>query len=313
MKKSRMTLDAGETIFFTEELNHTKARAYNKIYPELKATALFPVSFDADEADETITYETYDQVGVAKIIANYADDLPAADVKGERFTSDIRGIGTSYHYNIMEIKKAAKTGKPLKQSKANAAKRANDQKVNSIAWFGDAIYNLYGVLNNPNIVAVVAPNGGGGTPQFVTKTPDEILDDLNNSVTDTVELTNGVEIPDTLVLPIKQYAHIAKTARSATSDTTILQFFLANNPTITRVEWAIELKQVVNRPTGTGGAADCMITYKRDVDKISLEIPMAFEQGDPQSKNLAYKIPCHSRCGGIIIPYPLSVRVTEDI
>ena len=63
------------------------------------------------------------------------------------------------------------------------------------------------------------------------------------------------------------------------------------------------------------GAApvDLMVTYVRDSDHITLEIPQFFEQFPPEQKNLAYKVNCHSRCGGIIIPYPLAVRIVEGI
>ena len=49
-------LDANETIFFQNELDKTKAKAYLKKFPKLKATTLFPVSAEADEGNEPITY-----------------------------------------------------------------------------------------------------------------------------------------------------------------------------------------------------------------------------------------------------------------
>jgi len=308
-------LDQGETIFFEQELEHVKAKAYQKKYPLMKAlNGLFPISTEADPADETITYEMFDEVGVAKIIASYADDLPVADIKGERFTSDIRGIGTSYGYSIQEIRKGSKTGKPLKQSKANSSKRANDQEVNRIAWYGDSKYNLVGFLFHPNVTSEIVQVGAtSGNSLWSGKLPSEILTDMNAAVTDTIELTNGVEAPDTMILPIAQYALIQKTPLAAGSDTTILQFFLANNPSITRIDWVNELKDVTPAPTGASGPVNVMATYTREADHLSLEIPQFFEQLPPEPRNLAYKVACHSRCGGMIIAYPLSVRLVEGV
>lgn len=315
-------LDAGESIFFARELEHVKSRAYDVVYPELKGASgrLIPISFEADPADETITYETFDQVGMAKIISNYADDLPAADAKGKQTTSQIRGIGSSYRYNLQEIRKASKTGKPLQQRKANAARRAVDQVIDNIAWNGDEDYNLIGLLNNPNITAGTVQVGGTtGKSKWVAalpadeKNPDEILQDLNDIVTDMIDLTNGVEVPDTILLPIAQYAKIQKTRLAAGTDTTILQFFLANNPTITAVEWVQQLKDVAPLPSGGAGPADVMVCYKRNPDKLTLEIPQAFEQLPVQERNLAFVVNVHARCGGVIIPYPLSVSVVEGI
>lgn len=309
-------LDANETIYFVEELNHVKSRAYEKKYPLLKAASgmIIPISQEADTGDETITYEFFDQVGVAKIISNYADDLPRVDVKGQRFTSDIRGIGESYEYSIQDVRKGAKTGKSLPQRKANAAKKANDQKVDRIAWYGDSEYNLYGLLNNPNITAGAVKVGAtSGNYLWSAKNPDEILSDMNDAVTDTFELTKGIDIPDTMLLPIKQHALVAKTRLASGTDTTILQFFLQNNPSITTVEWVNEMKDVNPLPSGDTGPKDCMVTYYRDPEYLSLEIPQMWEQLPVQEVNLAYKVNCHSRCGGVIIYYPLVVRVVEGI
>ncbi len=308
-------LDQGETIFFENELMHIKSKVYQKKYPLLKALmGLFAISNEADPADETIAYDMFDEVGIAKIIAAYSDDIPVSDIKGQRFVSDIRGIGTAYIYNIMEIRKGAKTGKPLKQAKANAAKRANDQLVNRIAWKGDTEYNLVGILTHPNVTTEVVQTGAtSGVKPWSGKTPTEILQDMNDIVTDTVELTNGVEAPDTMILPIKQYAHIQKTKLGDGNDTTIIEFFLKNNPSITKIDWVNEMKDVTPAPSGAGGTVDVMVTYTRDEDHISLEIPQYFEQLPPEAVGLSFKVNCHSRCGGIIIPFPLAVRIVEGI
>lgn len=308
-------LDDNETIYFVEELNHIKARAYQKKYPQLKGATgeLFPISSEADPGDETITYEFYDEVGVAAIIANYGDDLPRVNVKGKRYTSDIRGIGTSYEYSLLEIRKGAKTGKSLSQRQANMAKRANDQKVNRIAWYGDAEYNLIGIFNNPNITAGEVQAGATTSEkEWSKKNPDEILLDMNDAINDTIDLTNGVEEPNVLLLPLAQFSLVSTTRLAAGTDTTILQFF-KNNQTNVVVDRIVELKNVDPLPSGDIGPKDVMMSYVRDEEHLSLEIPQMFEQLPVQEKNLTFLVNCHSRCGGIIIPYPLAVNVVEGI
>ena len=68
-----------ESIFFARELEKIIEKVYEKQYPELKGISgeFFPVTSMAGPADETITYRMSDRSGVAKIISNYADDLPA--------------------------------------------------------------------------------------------------------------------------------------------------------------------------------------------------------------------------------------------
>ena len=308
-------LDSNETIWFVEQLNHVKARAYQRKFPQLKGAngMLFPISSEASPADETITYEFFDEVGIGEIISSYADDLPRVNVSGKRFTSDVRSIGESYEYSLIEIRKGARTGRSLPQRQANAARRANDQKVNKIAWYGDDEYNLVGLFNNPNITAGEVQAGATTTEkEWSKKNPDEILLDMNDAINDTINLTNGVEEPNVLVVPIYQYGLISTTRLAAGTDTTILQFFKNNMPGVT-VEKAVELKDVDPLPSGDSGPKDVMLSYVRDEEHISLEIPQMFEQLPVQEINLAFVVNCHSRCGGLIIPYPLAVNVVEGI
>ncbi len=303
-------LDANESIFFAQELEYVKARTYDVKYPELTAIRNIPVSTEAGPGAETIKYYQYDAVGFARIIANYATDLPRVDLVGKEFNSPVKSIGASYGYSIQDIRAARMAGKPLEQRKANAARRAVDQEINRIAYFGDAKHNLKGFITHDNITDYTLPNDGvdaeeAASTKFIDKDPDKVLRDLNGMVAKMLELTQNVERPDTLALPHTVHADLASRPRSSTSDTTILEFFLKNNPYVKNVEVIPELAGA-----GTDGVDICMM-YSKSSDKLTLEVPQPFEQFPPQPEGLEFVIPCHARCGGTIIYYPLSIIRAE--
>ena len=299
-------LDSAETMFFQRELEQVKAKSYDVLKAPLKAFELIPVDSTTAPGARTVTYEQYDSTGIAKIISNYADDLPTADVKGKEFHSTIKSIGNSYVYSKNDIRAAQFAGKPLNQIKANAAVEAHRQLMNKLAFFGDSEYGIQGLLTNSNIPSAPVVAGTATTLTWATKTPDEILKDLNSAVSDMLDLTKGVEVPNTIVMPIAQYNHIATTARSANSDTTILEFFKGNNPNI-EVMWATELKGAFS------GGTDGFIVYNRNPDKLWMEIPMMVQMSPAQEKGLSYIVPVESKFGGVIIPYPLSVSFRRGI
>jgi len=318
-----VNLDASETLFFQNELRHVKARAYEIEYAILKATELIPVSFEAGPGAETIAYQEFDKFGIAKIIANYADDLPRADVKGNEFVSRVRSIGASYGYSVQEIRAAMMASKSLEQRKANAVRKAHDTLVNKIAWFGDEAHDLKGLIYNPNIISSAAPDGastntmwspGGGV---VDKTPDEILKDMNDLSNSIIAVTKGNSTPDTLIMPILNYTKISTTPRGSTSDTTILEYFLRNNPIINKVEWVNELADLVgNGHVAVVGGADStniMIAYRKDPEVLTLEIPQPYEQFPAQERNLEFVVSTHSRIGGVIVYKPLEIAILEGI
>ena len=323
-------LDANESAFFARQLEYIKPKTYDILYPEYKAFRLMPVSTEAGPGAQVIVYRSYNTVGLMKIISNYADDLPRADTYGAEFFTPVRSLGVSYGYNLQEIRGAQLAGLPLQQRKANAAMRAYQQAVNRIAWFArpsDKQYaGLTGLLYNLNITKTTASTGAGsGKVQWNqvgqgVKTPDEILIDLNFLPITIIDQSKGLHAPDTLCLPPRQWGYIASTPRSTISDTTILQFFLKNNPSITTVEWVNELKDlsplpstVTSETTAGSGTGNIMIAYKKDPDMFTLEIPQMFEQLPVQERNLEYVIPCHARIGGVIVPYPLSMYIMEGI
>lgn len=302
-----MKLDANETSVFQRALEYIKSKTYDKKYKDLKATTLLPVSTEAPSGCQFITYRSFSMIGVAKIIADYANDFPRVDTFGEEKQAFVRGIGDSYGYSIPEIRRSQKEGTRLDSRRSNVARRANDEIVNTIAWTGDSNYKLQGFINFPGISEYTVPNGAGGNPQWSTKTPDEIVADVTGIINAVVVTTNGKEIPDTLLLPLSQFNLINDTRMAGNSDTTILQFILKNNQYLRSIEWLTEL-------TGAGaGATDRFMVYPRDPDHVTLEIPQAFEQFPEQWKGMEAVIPCHSECGGVIVYFPLSVAFGDDI
>lgn len=307
LKYKHPHLDEAHSIFFTRNLEQVRAQAYNTKFPAFKAKMLIPVDGSIDPGVEVITYEQYTEVGMAKIISDYAQDLPRADVKGKEFQSTVKTIGTSYGYSIQEAESAAFARKPLKQLKANAAKKANDLQVDKLARNGSAAHNLLGMLNQPNATTYVIPNGAAGDTEWTTKTPDEILADLNGIAAAIVETTLEVEIPDTLVLPTAQYNLIAGLSMGDGRTGTVLKYFLETNPYIKNVfSW-----YALNNAGAS--SADRMVCYRRDPDALQLIIPLEFQQLPPQDRALETVVPCRSRFGGVVLYYPLSMAYGDGI
>lgn len=292
-------LDAAASIFFARELEQIKARTFEILYAPLASTRLIPVDSTTSPGAMTVTYTQYDSTGLAKIISNYADDLPTADTLGQQYTSNLKSIGNAFVVSLEDIRAAQYANKPLEQRKADSAAKAHLQLMNRLAFFGDAISGVTGWLTNGTIPTTPASGANAGARLWSGKTPQQILGDMNLAVATIHSNSNGVEYPNTIVMPIAQWEIIANTQFAAGTDTTILQFFQRNHPGIT-IEWANELKGAF-----TGGL-DGFIVYEKSLNKFWQEIPQVFEMFAPQWDNLAYRVPCHSKHGGTIVVYPQS-------
>lgn len=303
--------DADGAYFFARQLEYIKARSYDVKYPQLKARMIFPVSNEGGKGVTTVTYRTYDMSGVAKIINSYAEDLPRADVAGKETTIPVRSIGTSYGYNIDEIDSAQLAGSPLDQRRANASRKTIEQVINDVALFGDAVSGMPGLFSNPNIPIGGVVDPGAGT-SWASKTPTEILFDINDLFADIFDTTLMSESGNTLLLPTRQWLIITTTARSINSDTTIAEFVVKNSPFLNSMADLIPLNEcsAAHNPTLTD---DVMVAYDMSPDVMELVIPLELEYQPIQMKGLEFVIPGRARLAGLNIYYPLAVAMGTGI
>ena len=314
MKNVFINLDANESAFFVRELTHIKTRSYDIVYPEFKATKYIPVTSEAGPGADVVLYRQYDIVGMMTLIANYAQDLPRADVMGKEFSVIVKSIGGSYGYNIQEIRAAQMVGRPLDARRAIALRHGYDQYINKLGWLGDGseIYGgMYGFLFQPNTT-----KGDAITGSWLTATADQIIADFQKAYNGVVVTTKGMEMPNTCLLPLAEHTRIATTPRSTISDTTVLEFLKKAFPGIT-FDWINELAAVTSttgkKPDGTTGSTNCMVLYNNIPDKLTYEIPQPFEQFAPQERLLEYVVPAHGRVAGVLCYYPLSIYVMQGL
>lgn len=305
-------LDADTGIFFTRELEMIKTRSYDVLYPELLARRLFPLDTTTDTGAKTVTYRSWDHVGMAKLIHEYSDDLPNIEVSAKEFTRKIYGEGIAFGYSIQDIRNSRMANKPLEQRKANAARRQLLQLENQLAWDGEDASDIPGFLNNPNFNVTTPVDGAGGTTDWAGKTPDEIIKDVSNMTSDIRDTSNGVESPTSLLVPESQYTLITTTPRSTQSDTTIADFIIASNPFIQEIVPVYNLKG--KAPVSAAyDSEDMAILYDRSPEKLWLETPQDVEFLAAQEKGMMFEIPGHMRTAGVIVAYPKSVSQLNGI
>lgn len=292
-------------IFLARELETILARSFEVEYADIKYSQLIPISTEVGSGADSYTYKVFDKQGSMKVIQDKASDLPRADILRKEVTHAVRSLGGSFAYTIQETRAAAMVpGVNLEQRRANAVRRAYEEKVQEIAYFGNAANGLKGLFNNDQIDKIVPDKwfDDAGT------TTDEMLALLNEPATRLVETSNMKEQPNTMLMPYDVYRIISTTPRSNTSDTTVMEFFLRTNPFITSIEPINELDATKTDFLDK----DRIIVYDRSPDKLQLHIPQPLEFLPPVRQNLEFSVAAHSRIGGTSVYYPKSVMVMEN-
>ena len=316
-----MNYDSADSasLWFARQLEFVEAKAYEIKYPELSALKLFPVSSEVDPGAENTTYRSYGVVGEAKITANYADDVPRADVITRENTNSIRAVTAAYGYSIQEARNARFSGMPLEAQKATAARKTIDIGINTIAWAGSAANKVYGIFSPESLVPThtLSPGASLATNWF-SKTPDEILNDVLTMRSAVIANSNGVEDPDTLAIPQSVMTYLARpfTIGGVAISESIYSYLME------KVQWLKDIVGVnelepssykTNIFSAPGAPVGAAFLYRKDPEKFKIEIPLPFTQYPPQFTNFETKILCEARTAGVIMYYPASALIAVGI
>ena len=290
-------------LFLARELETILARAFETQFADIRYQNILPVSSEVGEGSDSFTYRIFDAQGKMSVIQDKGSDLPRADVLRKEVTHPVRSLGASFAYSIQETRAAATIpGMNLEQRRANAVRRAYEEAVQDIAYFGDAASGMDGFFNNSNVDKIVPNKWFDGA----STTPDEMLEILNEAATRIVGGSNQKEAPNTLLVPYNVFRIISTTARSSTSDSTVMEFFLRTNPFIRAIEPINDLeagKSVLTK--------DRIVAYDRSPEKVQLHLPKTLEFLPPVRQNLEFSVAAHARVGGVSLYYPKSALYIE--
>jgi len=299
--------DAGESATLARQLLFVKVREANVVYPSLKAASFIPISNQIPSGAESFSVKIWDIAGSAKIVANYAKDFPASDTSISEVIAPIRSVGNSYHYTIQELRNSLMVpGLQLDVRRADAARMVHDRAIDKLAAYGSLPNGLTGFAVNSNVGLTSI------TGTWASATSAQILADMNKIAQAVVDQSLQTFAPDTMILPTAAWGIVATRPYSDLNPSPILSVFLQNSPYIKSVDsWNRLNANSAANPTGL--TYNRIVCYLRDPMVLELEIPQVFEQLPPQLEGMQYTVPCHSRCGGVSIHYPVAMTYADGV
>lgn len=284
-------------LFLERQLEFIRPQIFEVAYADIKYATILPVTSEAGQGAQTFTFRIMDSTGEFKLLADAADDLPRSDVSQVEKSINIRSFGGSFGYTVQELRAAQMANIALEQRRAQAVRRAYEEKVEAVALFGEASVGLAGFFNNATVDVVTADKWftDSGT------TAQDMLELLNHGVTGIINASQMKEQPDTILMAWNDYREISTRRNSDSSDVTVLEYFLRTNPYINNIEPINQLDK-----TKSGLTTNRMVVYKRDPGKVQLHIPQPLELFPPQQRGLEFIVPAHARVGGVALYYPKS-------
>lgn len=238
--------------------------------------------------------------------------LPGVSVNGERVVLPLRLLGQEISYTSVELERSQLIGQPIDTQKFDAMNIMYQMNTDEMVYIGDNDVGAKGLLNSNLVTSGAVANGAAGTPAWATKTPDEILKDVNDMVTAAWQASGFAVCPDKVLLPPAQFAYISSQKVSNAGNVSILQF-LEDNSIALRVNGRkLEIKPV-KWLTGRGASgADRMVAYTNQEDKVRFPmVPVRRET--PYYLGIKFNAPYIWAFGEVEFLYPETVIYRDGI
>lgn len=321
---NQLVNDAQALAFVQGQAYKVNQTIYETRYPDWDFGRLVFVDTSGPAWAPGILTYTSDLSGRANWQSGYAKDIPLADVSQDMQTKNFHLAAIGYQYNIEEVNTAIQIGGSLSDRRARAARLAYTKFMYDLTLKGSAEKGLGGLINYPGVPVVAIPaDGTGGVTYWVnsagvgTKTPAQIVRDINLLLQGISLATFEAEMADTILLPVEAFNYIAATPYAATTMETILSFIQRTNIYTMQTGRPLTIRTV--RELGTAGVAPSagtgrIVAYKNDQEYVKLHLPMP-HQFLPvyQDGPLNWAVPGIFRTGGVELLTTAAFRYGDGI
>lgn len=296
--------------WFRDQFELMIAKVYRIKYPRLSAREMFPVSDEGGKGVDSVSYQIWDDVGIAEFIASYANGIPRADVSSRKVMTPVHRLALAFGMTDDEIDKSEATGMPLEKEKAAAVRKGHEFTINRTAYYGHAALGLMGLFSHPSVTRLV------GTTDFGALSSEGILDLFRAGIAKIKNDTNGIEQPDSIRIPDKIFTEIAlKSMGPSAPGKTVLEWLVEKLSAlgITSILSYAEGNDVTVIAGTTQSEHTHVITYYENTSEcLELYIPEDITFKEPQKQDLEMVTIGTAKTGGLVVRKPL-VIVTQTV
>ena len=232
----------------------------------------------------------------------------------------LRLWGMEIKFSIPELESAAKLGRPIDDQKYEGLKLKHQMDIDEQVYVGDASTGDTGLVNHTLVTNVSnVPNGAAASPLWSSKTPGEILADVNALITSVWAASAWAVMPNKLLLPPPLYGYISTQLISSAGTTSILKYLLENNILTSSGQGKLEIqpaKWLIGAGSGgtlgTTGTVDRMALYVQDKQRV--RFPMTLLQRTPvQYQSIYHLSTYYCRLGAVELVYPETIGYRDGL
>lgn len=238
--------------------------------------------------------------------------IPGISINGQRVVTPLRLLARELSYTSVELERSQLTAQPIDVQKMAALNTVYQMNTDQMVYIGSSDVGATGLLNSSLVTAGAVANGISGSPLWSSKTPDEILADVNTLLESTWQASGFAVCPSKLLLPPVQFSYIASQKVSSAGNVSILKFLEDNSISLRINGKALEI-QPVKWLAGRGSAsADRMLAYTNQEDRVRFPmVPVRRETAYYQG--IRFTAPYLWAFGEVEFVYPETLQYADGI
>ena len=280
---------------------------------------------DVSIADETssFTNSTFAAAGGVNstgknFIGKNSNAIPGIGLDIGKTAQPLYLWGQEVSYTIPELMSAQQVGRPVDAQKYQGMQLKWQMDIDEMVYIGDTDVVQYGLLNSPLVTKAFVAAGASTYTQWSTKTPAEILYDVNELIKAAWVAAGTAVCPSKLLLPPTQFAYITSQTVSSAGNISIKKFLQDNCIALEINGKPLDIqpcKWLTGRGVAAGSpsaATDRMVVYSQDKNRV--RFPLVPLQRTPLEYRSIYHITTYfGKVGVVEIVYPSTIRYADGI
>ena len=250
------------------------------------------------------------------VTAGGANGIPVVQASVDKGVYKAHVFAAALRVMFQDMQRANYIGRSLDNLLQDGVRMAYDKYMDANGYVGIGDYGTTGLVNNPDATETTAVNGAKGTATWATKTPQEILKDVNDAITSVWAANEYDEtaVPNHILIPYEQYNYILTTMVTDLATETIYDFLLKNNASaknggslfIGATRWC--------KGAGTEDK-DRMVVYVNHERFVKMDelVPMSRIMSAPNVSNVCYDTAYMANLSEVQLFYPTSILYVDGI
>ena len=264
----------------------------------------------------SVAYGMTGGTGASPVTAGGANGIPTVQASVDKGVYKAHVFAAALRVMFQDMQRSNYIGRSLDNLLRDGVRMAYDKHMDENVYTGIEEYGATGLINNPDAVESTVADGTAGNGNWSSKTPQEILADINTALTATWAAAeyDPSAMPNHILLPYEEYTYILNTMVTDLATETILDYVMKNNVAtkeggslyIGPTRWC--------KGAGTGGT-DRMVVYVNHERFVKVDelVPLSRIMSAPNVANVCYDTAYMANLSEVQVFYPQTITYWDNI